>query len=47
MATCDLINSEDERLDFTPFFVKFTEKKNWKFGIKIACENFGYYSPVT
>ena len=28
MATWDLFNSEDKLLDLTPFFVKFTEKKN-------------------
>ena len=46
MATWDLFNSEDKLLDFTPFFVKFTEKKTWKFGVKIAYGNLGYYSLV-
>ena len=43
MAAWDLIHLEDELPDFTPFFVKCTEIK-WKFGVKIAYENFGYYS---
>ena len=43
MAAWDLIHLEDELSDFNPFFVKCTKKK-WKFGVKIAYGNFGYYS---
>ena len=32
MAAWDLINLEDELLDFTPFFVKRTKKKNGNSG---------------
>ena len=46
MVTWDLFYLEDEFSDFTPFFAKFNEKK-WKFGVKIAYGNFGYYSLVT
>ena len=46
MVTWDLFYLVDEFSDFTPFFAKFTEKK-WKFGVKIAYGNFGYYSLVT
>ena len=46
MVTWDPFYLEDEFSDFTPFFAKFTEKK-WKFGVKIAYGNFGYYSLVT
>ena len=45
MVTWDPFYLEDEFSDFTPF-AKFTEKK-WKFGVKIAYGNFGYYSLVT